>query len=206
MPVPNQFIPPRLKGENPPQWAKERSNQFDQQLRNANELDTTYFVAGLVIILAGVLFHFAERESAAPTWVIILTVVAVIAATHTTKSKRDLIQQEMTALSQQLTLNAYNTEFTAPLADRSTLRITVHFQLPSVLAVPAFVEQLNRVTDVKLVVYAQESSAPPSRLQIEEYLNRELAQFQEENNIPVMRVNVPIAIHVHPDKPKAVHV
>jgi hypothetical protein len=68
------------------------------------------------------------------------------------------------------------------------------------------VEQLNRVTEAKLIDFTQRFTEPPSRSTIEEYLNRELVQFQDENNVPIMRVNIPIAIHVHPDKPKGVHV
>jgi hypothetical protein len=68
------------------------------------------------------------------------------------------------------------------------------------------VQNLNRVTEAKLVIYSQALTELPSRRDIEEHLNYELAQFQDENQISVMRIAVPIAIHVHPDKPKGTHV
>jgi len=65
---------------------------------------------------------------------------------------------------------------------------------------------LNRVTEAKLVVFTQLLTEPPSRLAIQEYLNRELVQFQDDNHVDVLRVQVPLAVHVHPDKPKGVNV
>jgi hypothetical protein len=101
-------------------------------------------------------------------------------------------------------LDAFNTEFTAPLADRSTLRITVHFQIPP--SSPQFVEQLNRVTEAKLIPYIQPFVDPPNRLQIQDFLNEALVRFQDENQVAVLRVEVPIAIHIRPDKPRIVNV
>jgi len=127
-------------------------------------------------------------------------------------------QEAAAAFAQQILLDAYNTEFTAPLADRSTVAITVHFHIPRELnvpvptryapapAVPHLVEQLNRVTEAKLVVFAQQRTEPPGRLEIEDYLNRALVQFQDDNHVDVLRVQVPLAIHIHPDKPKGVNV
>ena len=71
---------------------------------------------------------------------------------------------------------------------------------------PHFVEQLNRVTEAKLITHTQEFAEPLSRFEIEDYLSRQLVQFQEENDVRVLRVTVPIAIHVHPDKPRGVNV
>jgi hypothetical protein len=115
-------------------------------------------------------------------------------------------------------LDAYLIEFTAPLADRSTLLISVHFQIPRELDTslplsygtpppfPNLVKQLNRVIEVKLITYVQQFTEPPSRLAIEDHLNHELVRFQDENKIAVLRVEVPIAIHVDPEKPRGVNV
>ena len=115
-------------------------------------------------------------------------------------------------------LDAYLIEFTAPLADRSTLLISVHFQIPRELDTsiplsygtpPPFshlVKQLNRVIEVKLITYVQQFTEPPSRLAIEDHLKHELVRFQDENKVAVLRVEVPIAIHVDPEKPRGVNV
>lgn len=131
-------------------------------------------------------------------------------------NKRKQLDQIPLTDDKPIPLHAYNTEFLIPLADYSAVAITVLFQVPSHLAapvhayptppVPALVEQLNRVTENLLIHLCLRFTTPPSTQQIQDYLETYLVQFQDENHLAVLRLNVPLAVHKHPDKPKSVHV
>jgi hypothetical protein len=215
MPEHNPDVP-RIKGDNPPLWKKEQANQLQGKIRDANSLDTIYLCGGLAIISAAVLFHWFAPWSPGPMFIIFLTAAAAVGIYSFINDTRLTLTKEIELLSKTFPLDAQHFEFTAPLSDRSTIRITVRFELPSELTATtsynsqtiqsALVENLNRITESKLVIYTQTFEKPPSRLELQDFLNHELVQFQDENNISIMRVIVPIAIHVHPDKPKGVHV
>lgn len=212
----NDIAVPRIKGDNPPKWKKEQSNALAAQIRDAHARDTVYLCGGLAIISAAVLFHWLAPWSPGPIFIIFLTAAAAVGIYFFIHDTTLTLAKEIELLSKPFALTPVHTEFPSPLSDRSTIRITVQFELPSELAATysynsqtiqsALVENLNRITETKLVMYTQSFEQPPSRMEIEDFLNRELVQFQDENDISIMRVTVPIAIHVHPDKPKSVHV
>jgi Ca2+/Na+ antiporter len=217
MPVSSAQTPPRLHGENPPQSMIDQAQKVTARVRESDTIANLSFGIGLMLILAMVVIHFATPTSIEPMYGILLVAAAAIVIYYAYRDKREALQKEVAALPTQVPLDAFNTEFTSPLADHATLRITVHFQIPSNLAqtasssyqmVPSnLVENLNRITEAKLIIYTQPFTEPPSREDLEEFLNRALVQFQDENNISVMRVNVPIAIRVQaPEKPKSVNV
>ncbi len=101
-----------------------------------------------------------------------------------TQAELDKTREEV---NRQVFLDAYTIEVTCPLADRSTLRVSLHFQVPRDLNVVAysspyggnpqdshFVDKVTRATEAKLVRYTQGFTDPPSYAEIEEHLRREL--------------------------------
>ena len=195
---------------------KDRANQLAAQIRHDNALDTACLCGGLAVICAAVLFHWLQPWSPGPIFIIFLTAASAVGLYFFIIDSRLTLTKEIELISKPFPLDTSHFEFTSPLGDRSTIRITVQFQLPAELTatsmynshiIPsALVENLNRITESKLVIFTQVFDQPPSRLELQDFLNRELVQFQYENNISIMRVTVPIAIHVHPDKPKGVNV
>jgi hypothetical protein len=204
----------RIRGENPIQANVEQARRVAEELSRLSNLETALWItAGIFVIGVWVI---PDQPSVSST--ILIGIIAAGIYYGLLDRQRKECTKEFESIQQLVPLDAYNTEFTSPLADRSTVRITVHFQVPRNLSSVApspygppslpshFVEQLNRVTEAKLITYTQSFTDPPSRLTIEDFLNRELVQFQNENNVLVLRVSVPIAIHIHPDKPKGVNV
>jgi hypothetical protein len=189
----------RIKGENPPRSTIERQLLIRQ--KKVTYVNYLCIFGGVMLFLMVVCVL-----SDSPAGFVLFGILAALGFRFFFYPQGKELFEEADRLKQKLFLDAYNTEFIAPLADRSTLRITVHFQIPRDMNAPHFTEQLNRVTEAKLIMYTQRFATPPSRLDIQDCLNRELVQFQDENNVSVFRVDVPITIHVHPDKPKGVYV
>jgi len=203
---------PTLRDQNPPESKLREFEQFTYDLDTQSDFEKVSLAVGGVLTL---LLGLGGGVVAA-----IFTLGAVGFLYYKWPYAKRLELNKRRIDDAPIPLDVYNTEFTSPLVDRSVVRITVHFQIPRGLAknvaasssyvptdVPSDLAQnLNRVTEAKLVIYTQVLAEPPSRLNLEEYLNYELTQFQDENRISVMRVTVPIAIHVHPDKPKGVNV
>jgi len=196
----------KIRDQNPPPWKVERAQDLQQKISVTKNLEK----ASVVILGALVFLCLLSGQY----FFAIIFIALGLTVYPAFKLIRREHQQAAAVFSEQVLLDAYNTEFTAPLADRSMVCITVHFHIPrehnipvnSPGAAPHLVEQLNRVTEAKLVVFTQLLTEPPSRLAIQEYLNRELVQFQDDNHVDVLRVQVPLAVHVHPDKPKGVNV
>ena len=198
----------RIKSENPPQI---RNEQIDSHNASWSMLQTLFYgCLALAVILI-----LASAFTGNITVLFIVLIGAGFGIKYLVQQEK-LLDAQHQKLSEPIFLDAYNTDFVCPLADRSTIRATVHFQIPRELNNPPygnstspshFVEQLNRVTEAKLIPYTHQFTEPPTRHQLEGYLQVELAQFQDENHVSVLRVNVPLVIHVHPDKPpKEVHV
>jgi hypothetical protein len=212
MPVPEASAPVlKIRGDNPPAV----DIPAVQELRSAITARRGLIAACIAgAACAALLSHYGACTKGIAAFAIILSAVGcgLLAYDHNKIVERfarhvmlqRLVMKDGNYATKFIDLHTYNTEFTAPLADRSTLRVTVHFQIPRNFT--PLVEQLNRVAEAKLIVYTQEFFAPPSRLDIEGVLNRELVRFQNENEVPVLRVQVPIAIHVHPDKSEGVNV
>jgi hypothetical protein len=206
---------PRIRGENPVRANVEEARRIQDELSRLSSIETALWITTGIFVLG---FLFIPDSVSVLSIIAIMGIAALVYFVFLDRERKELTA-ELQAVPQLVPLDAYNTEFVSPLADRSTVRITVHFQIPRALsgsAVPTpygppplpshFVEQLNRVTEAKLITYTQSFEDPPSRLELEDFLNRELVQFQNENSVPVLRASVPIAIHIHPDKPKGVNV
>jgi hypothetical protein len=205
-PDPEPDFEPKIRDQNPPPWKIERAQDLRQKISVTMNLEKA-----CVVILGGIFFLCLLSGQYFLAIIVIGIGLTIYPAFRMIRREH---QQAAAVFSEQVLLDAYNTEFTAPLADRSMVCITVHFHIPrehnipinSQGTAPHLVEQLNRVTEAKLVVFTQLLTEPPSRLVIQDYLNRELVQFQDDNHVDVLRVQVPLAVHVHPDKPKGVNV
>lgn len=92
-------------------------------------------------------------------------------------------------------LLVYDAEFTCPLANRSTIVITVHFQVPYSLD-PFVRDIMSRVVKAKLIMFTQQLANMPERDTVKDFLETDLVQFQDENKISVLRVDVPLIIPV----------
>jgi hypothetical protein len=205
---------PRIRGENPVRANVEEARRIEDELSRLSSIETALWITTGLFVLG---FLFIPDSVSVLSIIAILGIAALVYFGFLDRERKQLTM-ELQAVPLLVPLDAYNTEFVSPLADRSTVRITVHFQVPRALNSVApstygtpqlpshFVEQLNRVTEAKLITFTQSFGDPPSRLELEDFLNRELVQFQNENSVPVLRANVPIAIHIHPDKPKGVNV
>lgn len=204
-------VMPKIRGENPPRWILDQGKKLRQKIDFISALAWTVAIVGFVFI-AG----FAMLRMYHSIGFVLLILGACYLAIG---SQRKAYANEADILNQPIYLDAFNTEFICPLSNRSTLRITVHFQIPRELnvAIPAssyyaspppphIVEQLNRVTEAKLFVYTQQFSEPPDRPRIEDYLREALVQLQDENNISVLRIEVPIIIPIAPGRPRGVNV
>jgi|SRR5580704_7223689 hypothetical protein len=203
-PDPEPGFERKIRDQNPPPWKVERAQDLQQKISVTTNLEKA-----CVVILGGIIFLCLVTGQFFFAIIFIALGFAIYPAFRLIRREH---QQAAAVFNEQVLLDAYNTEFTAPLADRSMVCITVHFHIPREhnmpinAQAPHLVEQLNRVTEAKLVVFTQLLAEPPSRLAIQEYLNRELVQFQDDNHVDVLRVQVPLAVHVHPDKPKGVNV
>lgn len=203
--------PPKIRGDNPPLSYAFRAADLDFRA-SAASLAINILVPFLAIYLA----YFAYTDTAyndISHAVLFIMSAGLLIAIIPGQKEIEALRKDAAFHRELVPVDAYNTDFACPLADHSTVRITVHFQIPRELntgrdtSSPShFVEQLNRVTEVKLVTHTQQFSVPPPKEQVEHYLQTELVQFQNENSVSILRVNVPLIIHVHPDKPKGVHV
>ena len=91
------------------------------------------------------------------------------------------------------TLHAYPTEFTLLLADNSTVKTTVHFQIPADKQI--LIEQLNHVTSKELLIFAARKHKRPTATELQNHLHLALVEFQNENDIAVLRVEISANIH-----------
>jgi hypothetical protein len=196
-PKPNLVLP-KVKGANPPvayQLKYDQVRTKNQTLRFVFRASITALVlSGLIAIAVALLFN---------NYYLALIVLLLMVAAIALGRAHDRAEAELKITPLLVPLHSFNTDFTAPLADDTTLQVTVHFQIPSSVG---DTEQLNRITENILVPFCLPLSKPPVASQIEEHLQTRLVQFQDENNIPVLRVNVPIVFHVRPEKKKVVDV
>src|ERR1700676_3540422 len=165
----NDVPPPRIRGVNPPPENVKYATDLRNEISTSRSLALVIFVAGAGL---AALFKFSGFSS--DSWLPITLLIIAIGISGLLVNLSDKKATELEKQKPQLVeLDVYNTEFTSPLADRSTLRITLHFQIPRYLNLnlpspyglpaesPHFVEQLNRVTEAKLVRYTQRFTDPP---------------------------------------------
>lgn len=185
-------IRPRIRGLNPPPENIKAAERHTRELQTVNVSE--YFLmavaalVGITLALAGSvmgLFIIALPIGFAYLWL---------------NGRRKQLDQLSHITNLPIPLHAYNTEFTLVLADNSTLKTNVHFQIPSTQT--QYMEQLNRVTEKQLLIFCATRTTPPGADEINDYLARSLVQFQDENFILVLRAEVSLHIHIPSPKPK----
>lgn len=201
---------PRIRGDNPPLTTALTYRKLTR--------DNTFYHYGFIVaaVLVGVLFFLCFLTGWNPFVAVPLVILLFLAALFGFGQNSTARQLDVTPPI--VPLYAYNTNFLAPLADGSRLTITIHFQLPAahqavmdqyrMTETPSpCMEQLNRVTENLLIPFVFQLTKPPSPGDVEEHLHVNLVRFQNECNLPVLRVNVPLILHSPAVPPKkSVHV
>lgn len=85
-------------------------------------------------------------------------------------------------------LYTYTRGFETILANGSKLNLSVCFQIPSERQ--HLSEELDRVTHKELLLFIKGHLKRPSDDEIRRHLHWELVSFQDENNIPILRVEI----------------
>ena len=94
----------------------------------------------------------------------------------------------------------YNREYTAPLADNSVIRTNIFFTLP--LAFAHKDQQLDTFTEKEFLIFVATKTKPPTAEELQNHLSKKLRPFQDENQIPFLRVEISLHIHIPAQKPK----
>jgi hypothetical protein len=182
----------KIRGINPPPElveAAERHN-FDRKAANFTE-----YVVMAAAALLGVLIALAGSFTG-----LVVLAIAVGVAYIWINSQRKKLDQPQPVTNLPMPLHVYNREFTAPLADNSVVKTNIFFSLP--LSMSHKDAQLDTVTEKEFLIFCAAKASPPSAKEIEDRLCTRLVSFQDENQIPVLRVEVSLHIHIPAPKPK----
>jgi hypothetical protein len=189
---------PRIRGENPPPWAVEKHLYYRSVL---SSLDGFYHLS-IVVFFIALLFIFIFHSSLVP---VIIAAAAGLGYLLTGTQYNHTLETMGDLPAVPTTLHAYPTAFTLLLADNSTTDTVVHFEIPADRQ--GVIEQLNRVTEKELLIFAADKRTPPEAAAIEDYLHRALVRFQNENQLSVLRVQVTVHLHIKkPEGPGALYV
>lgn len=203
---------PRIRSANPPLTTAHAYKKLSQE--------HTFFSYGFKIAaaLAGVLLLLYFMTGFNPFVGVPLAIALLTAACFAFGQNSAARQLDLIPPMAIVPLYAYNTNFMVKFADHSLADITVHFQIPRDRGTHTkdytgseqpseFIEQLNRVTENILTPFCLRCPALPDPSVVQDHLHKELVTFQDENCVPVLKVNVPIILPVQPPpQPKAVYV
>jgi hypothetical protein len=182
----------RIRGVNPPPELVEAAERHEFDRKAVNFIEYMLMVAtallGVLIALAGSFMG------------LVVLAVPVVVAYIWINSQREKLDQPQAVTNLPITLHVYNREFTAPLADNSVVKTNIFFSLP--LSMSHKDAQLDTVTEKEFLIFCATKANPPSAKEIEDQLCTRLVSFQDENQIPVLRVEVSLHIHVPAPKPK----
>ena len=170
---------PRIRGENPPQELQEL-----QQTVVRSHLIFAFYIGICILVIIP---YFTSGFSLWPGIYFGLAFFGLVLVIWRSSAKEELHNVDPTTPAF-VPLLAFNTEFTAVLADASTISTTVLFQIPTVRS--GITDNLNRITEAILLRFARDRGTPPTPREIEDHLETALVQFQNENQIPVLRVQV----------------
>jgi hypothetical protein len=186
---------PMIRGDNPPLSKLAEIEKFENQNNIFNGLE---YASMLIILILGIFAAF----SVAPFMILVFGLAGLLWCLFNARRKELIKRAEI--VSQPIILNSYNVEFTTALAGyESLIHTTVHFQAPSDFK---YLEQLNRVTENLLIHFSLSCKEPPQQEAVAQYLRQSLVQFQNENNLSVLRLNVPLLFPVAPDRPTGINV
>jgi hypothetical protein len=191
----------RIKQDNPPAANSQKA------LAIQDEIATLRVQIGLALSPLVLLAVFRLLIDSTSSIIPILMIAASCGLTVWLIGKLEKKKEELKLYEALVPTDHYNTEFTTVMADNSLMRTTIHFELPTALAgLPYHVEQLNRITETLLLRFVVTKREPPTAAEIEDHLKIMLVQFQDERQIPILRLLVAANIHVTPEKSKGIHV
>jgi hypothetical protein len=184
---------PRIRGDNPPRENVQRA----ADLVDKAESFCSWVVIPTIAIVGMFLFYgIWDNEPA-------LFVVGLLAGAGAAWFEYPIykgIVNQAAQLNQPLTPHVYNTEYHAPLADSSVVKTNIFFTLP--LSHSNKDQQLNTVTEKEFLIFVGTKSSPPTGEELQDHLAKKLLSFQDENQIPFLRVEVSLHIHIPSAKPK----
>ena len=183
---------PRIRGINPPPEKLEEAERWKSEHQNVNASEYLLMVFAAVI---GIIVAFTGSFLG-----LVLVAIPIGFAYLWISGKRKQFEQLSPVTNLPIPLHVYNREFTAPLADNSVVRTNIFFTLPVSLA--RLDAQLDTVTEKEFLIFVATKTTPPSAQEIENHLCSRLVTFQDENQIPVLRVEVSLHIHIPSQKPK----
>jgi hypothetical protein len=180
---------PRIRSDNPPEANRLAAGSIEFKNTIIIAFAVAFIAIELIIVIA---LPSIPENIRWPGILINLFILLPALYKHSSNEK------QADALRALFTLYAFNTEFTLLLADNSTLKTTVYFQIPN--DKQYLIEQLNRVTEKELLIFAAGKTKPPPASEFEDHLHLALVQFQNENQLAILRVQIPVHIHI-PAKP-----
>jgi hypothetical protein len=203
---------PTIRSDNPPLANLTEYNRITTEDPQRQDVQLILTAIALCFTFALILVAYAIHRDDLGTIAVFMVVVMIIIGAVKLLSKPD---DELEKLRAPIPLFSYNVEFTAPLLDNSTIRITVYFQIPRELggstqdpkyAVSASMEELNRLTENILIRFCKPLDKPPPEAALQDHLSHELVRFQDENKVAVLRIDVPLVIVVPPERTRSVNV
>jgi hypothetical protein len=183
---------PRIRTENPPKLSIEDANSLNGE-RHVIE----YSAIGLIALFA---VAFIIELVAGETFLAFLAVICVASTGWglytANQNKQKLADEKRLPLPSHI----YNREYTAPLADNSVVRTNIFFTLPAAFSNRD--QQLDTFTEKEFLIFVATKTVPPTAAEIQDHLAKRLRPFQDENQIPFLRVEVSLHIHIAAPKPK----
>jgi len=186
IPIPKQESTPlpRIRGDNPPL----ASLQIAHDLTHENS-DFPLLIGLCCFAFAiGIILVFLRWPSLGALCVLIAPYLGYLVYKNYSNYRDHAAE-----FSKIVNLHAYNTEFTSVLADNSLHLTVILFQIPTNFQ--GIIEQLNRITEGIILRFVAAKSKPVTGIELEEHLRTNLVQFQDENKLSVLRLQV--VTHVH---------
>ncbi len=189
---------PRIRGDNPPlanlQEAQRITAEKTELQRNKRPVTFGICLTLFLFVAAKFTDDLDKKDTIAVSGLLVLCLTIVLFCWNLSREQK-LVSPE--AYRRAIPLHTFNTEFTLLLADTSTTSTTILFQISG-----GHAESLNRMTEAILLRFAATMQTPPNAKEIEDHLETSLVQFQDENQIAVLRVQV--LTHIHIPKKKRV--
>ena len=181
---------PRIRGTNPPR----KSVREADSLREKANFGLPFMIGGLVLIAVVLLRYYDDMNEYLRWGMLLVITIAIVIAFR----EIDTMKKEAEALRKPLNLFAYTREFEVTRADAETLKVTVHFELPANYqpttqdSPTSPVRHLEVTTRTVLQKFAWNGTTANPAPEVEDHLRKALVQFQDEKEIAVLRVQVPM--------------
>lgn len=186
---------PRIRGDNPPVSNLHLAESHNRKITESKESMIGCLAACVVLAVGVKLLNSAYLGLE----LFLFAATAVLAYLHYS-SKISVSRNAISALTSPIHLHTYNREFTAPLADNSTVTTNIFFTLPA--AQESMSDQLDRVTEKEFLIFVAPQLTPPTAREIQDHLQKSLLRFQDEYQVLLIRLEVSLNVHKPALKPK----